>query len=399
MHSEILSTNQHTEAHQYAGISIFLLSVAAFAILTTEFIILGLLPPLARDLNISISLAGQQATLFAFVVMLAGPFLTAALARMERRKLFVGILLVFAVSNGVSAIASNFWVLAIARILAAAALPVFWGTASETAADLAGSRNASKAVSQVYLGIAAAFVFGIPLGTFAAQYVGWRGSFAMLAVLCLAFAILIQFMMPKPPRHEMQASPSNAAAILKDWKFIGHLGLSVLAFTGMFSTYTYLADTLERIVKLPPAHVGWWLMGFGAVGLVGNVIGGRAGERGPLGATVALAILLAAGTAGTTLLSGNVWFVVGPLCLWGLSYTALFPVGQVRVIQVGHKAKALAGTLNVSAANGGIALGAAVGGLFIEYVGLEYLGYFGAVLAVLTAVVASWLKQLEGASN
>lgn len=397
MHAEVLRTDQHTEAHQHAGVSIFMLSVAAFAILTTEFIILGLLPPLARDLNISISVAGQQATLFAFVVMLAGPFLTAALAKVERRKLFACILLVFAASNGVSAIAPNFWVLAIARVFAAAALPVFWGTASETAADLAGSKNASKAVSQVYLGIAAAFVFGIPLGTFAAQYVGWRGSFAMLAVLCLVFAVLIHFMMPKPPRHDAQAGPSNAAAILKDWNFIGHLALSVLAFTCMFSTYTYLADMLERLVNLPAAHVGWWLMGFGAVGLVGNVVGGRAGERSPLGATVALTLILAAGTAGTTLLAGNVWLVVVPLCLWGLAYTALFPVGQVRVIQVGHKAKALAGTLNVSAANGGIALGAAIGGLFIEYVGLQYLGYFGAALAVLTAAMAAWLREPQSA--
>ena len=129
------------------GASIPILAVAAFVIVTTEFLIVGLLPALARDLGIAVSTAGQLVTLFAVVVMICGPFLTAWLANVNRKRLFVAILVLFAASNGLAAIAPNIWVLAIARLLPALALPVFWGTASETAAQIAGPGNSGKAVS------------------------------------------------------------------------------------------------------------------------------------------------------------------------------------------------------------------------------------------------------------
>src|SRR4051812_21982146 len=113
------------------SLSISILAVAAFVIVTTEFLIVGLLPALARDLAISVTTAGQLVTLFAVVVMVCGPFLTAALAGVDRKRLFIAILVLFAAANGLAAIASNVWVLAVARLLPALALPVFWGTASE----------------------------------------------------------------------------------------------------------------------------------------------------------------------------------------------------------------------------------------------------------------------------
>ncbi|RYF65107.1 MAG: MFS transporter, partial [Comamonadaceae bacterium] len=123
-------------------LSIIILAIAAFIIVTTEFLIVGLLPSLARDLNISTATAGQLVTLFALVVMLAGPIMTAWLSHIERKRLFVAILLLFAAANALAAVAPNLWVLAIARFLPALALPVFWGTASETAAQLAGPQHA-----------------------------------------------------------------------------------------------------------------------------------------------------------------------------------------------------------------------------------------------------------------
>ena len=146
------------------------------AIVSTEFLIVGLLPELARDLSIPVSAAGQLVTLFAFTVMLSGPLLTAALSHVERKRLFVAILLVFAAANALAAAAPNIWVLALARLLPAMALPVFWGTASETAAQLAGPSRAGRAVASVYLGSrapcssASRWARWRPLP-------GWRGSF------------------------------------------------------------------------------------------------------------------------------------------------------------------------------------------------------------------------------
>ncbi len=130
------------------ALSIAILAVAAFVIVSTEFLIVGLLPELARDLSISVTAAGQLVTLFAFTVMLSGPLLTAAVSHLERKRLFVAILLVFAAANALAAVAPNIWVLALARFIPALALPVFWGTASEAAAQLAGPRSAQACASR-----------------------------------------------------------------------------------------------------------------------------------------------------------------------------------------------------------------------------------------------------------
>jgi predicted MFS family arabinose efflux permease len=371
-----------------SGLQILIMAVAAFIIVTTEFLIVGLLPALARDLNISVALAGQVVTLFAFTVMLFGPVLTARLAHLDRKKLFIGILLVFAASNALAALSTNIWVLALARFIPALGLPVFWGTASETAGQLAGPGNEGKGVSKVYLGISAALVFGVPLGTLAADTVGWRGSFWILVALSLLIAALLQLCMPTLPASPVKAAGEKQTAILKQPRFLAHVLLSILAFTAMFTAYTYLADILERLAHVPPSQVGWWLMGFGAVGMIGNQIGGRLVDRAPLGAMVLFLLILGAGMLATVPLADNRVGLVMALIAWGVAYTALFPICQVRVMQAGAKAQALAATMNISAANAGIGLGAILGGMGIGHFGLQSLGVIATAIAAVAVVLA-----------
>lgn len=374
--------------------SITLLAIAAFVIVTTEFLIIGLLPALARDLDISISAAGQLVTLFAFTVMLFGPPLTAALSHVGRKQLFIVIMLVFAASNGLAAIAPNIWILSLARFIPALLLPVFWGTASETASQLVGPAHAGKAVAQVYLGIAAATLFGIPLGTLAANLIGWRGAFWGLAVLSLLVVTLLAVYMPSLSSPK-RTSIGQQMQILRDARFIGNVALSIVVFTAMFTAYTYLADMLERLAGISPVAVGWWLMGFGAVGLTGNWLGGRFVDRSPLGATAVFVLLLAVGMAISIPFASSYIGLAGALAVWGIAYTALFPVCQVRVMKAASHAQALAGTLNVSAANAGIGLGAIIGGYGIEQFGLFSVGYIAALIALSAAVICLLLAQVK----
>lgn len=372
--------------------SVSVLAVAAFVIVTTEFLLVGLLPALARDLAVSVSTAGQLVTLFAVIVMLFGPPLTAWLAHQERKRLFVGVLLLFAASNALAAMAPNLWTLAIARIAPALALPVFWGTASETAAQLAGPQRASRAVARVYLGISGAMLFGIPLGSVAGEAMGWRGAFWVLAALCLLVAALLQVTMPTlaaTPRVRL----AEQARILRDPFFVGHVLLSVAVFTAMFTGYTYLAAVLETIAQVPSAHVGWWLMGFGAVGLGGNWLGGLWVDRRPLVTTAIFSVLLAVGMVATVLLASVPVGLVFALAVWGVANTALYPVCQIRVMKSAPQAQALAGTINVSAANGGIALGALLGGASIPLWGLGSVAWVGAAVAWVAALAALWMAQ------
>jgi DHA1 family inner membrane transport protein len=374
--------------------SIAILAVAAFVIVTTEFLIVGLLPALARDLGIAVTTAGQLVTLFAVVVMVCGPFLTAALANVERKRLFIAILLLFAAANGLAAIASNIWILAVARLLPALALPVFWGTASETAAQIAGPGKSGSAVSRVYLGISAAMLFGIPLGTLASDAISWRGAFGLLSALSLVVAILMAVSMPTV-RAMHPVRIADQVRILKSPFFLANVALSILVFTAMFTGYTYLAEMLEKSAGIAPARVGWWLMGFGAVGLAGNWLGGRWVDSKPLATTALFCVVLALGMAATMALAGGAfWFAIA-LGVWGIANTALYPVCQIRVMKAASEAQALAGTINVSAANGGIALGAVIGGVSITTWGVGQIGYVSGAIAVLAALAAAACAKLR----
>lgn len=373
--------------------SIVILATAAFILVTTEFLIVGLLPAMARDLSISISQAGLLVTLFAFTVMSFGPLLTAWVAHIERKRLFVIILLVFAGSNALAAVAPNLWVLGLARFIPALALPVFWGTASETAAQLAGPERAGQAVSSVYLGISAAMLFGIPLGTLAAEAIGWRGAFWLLAAMSLLIAVMLQVGMPTV-RSQQRLRISEQLRILRDPVFVANVALSVLVFTAMFTAYTYLADTLENAARVPKAQVGWWLMGFGAVGLFGNWLGGRWVDSRPLGVTALFSVLLAIGMAASMAFATERFWLSIALAIWGVANTALYPVCQIRVMKAASHAKALAGTLNVSAANAGIGLGAIVGGLAIPLWGPTSVGYVAAVIAIFAAASVPLIRRL-----
>lgn len=374
--------------------SIAILAVAAFVIVTTEFLIVGLLPALARDLRISVATAGQLVTLFAVVVMLCGPLLTASLAHLERKRLFIAILVIFALSNALAAVAWNIWVLAVARLVPALALPVFWGTASETAAQIAGPQKSGRAVSTVYLGISAAMLFGIPLGTLVSEAVGWRAAFGLLALLSLLVAALIAGFVPRV-RTAATGSMAAQARILKSRFFLANVALSVLVFTAMFTGYTYLAEMLEKSAGIAPAQVGWWLMGFGAVGLVGNWLGGLWVDQKPLATTALFCAILALGMAGSMLLSQAGWVFALALAVWGIANTALYPICQIRVMKAASGAQALAGTLNVSAANGGIALGAAVGGAALSSWGAGQVGYLAAGIALLAVLMAAMVAKLS----
>lgn len=379
-----------------ASLSIFILALAGFLVVTTEFLIVGLLPALSRDLGISISMAGQLVTLFAFTVMLFGPPLTAWLSHLDRKALFIAVLLVFALSNALAAVATNIWVLALARFIPALALPVFWGTASETAAELAGPGKAGQAVAKVYLGISAALLFGIPLGTIAANSIGWRSAFWILAALSLAIALALWRLMPAVARAR-RVDFRSQARLFREPFFLANVALSILVFTAMFTAYTYLADILERIAGVAPANVGWWLMGFGAIGLIGNWLGGKAVDRAPLRATAIFAGLLALGMALCVPAAGNPVLFCAVLALWGIAYTGLFPICQVRVMKAATHSQALAGTANVSAANAGIGIGAMLGGVVIPWLGLKMVGYVAAGFALAAALLAPLVARLRRA--
>jgi MFS transporter, DHA1 family, inner membrane transport protein len=370
--------------------AILSLATAGFAVVTTEFVIVGLLPMLAASFGITIPQAGLLVTLFAFTVALFGPFLTVAAARIERRALFVGIMLLFAGADLLAAVAPNLPVMVIARLIPALTLPVFWSVASATAARLVPPERAGRAVGAVFTGITVATVIGVPVGTLIAAMAGWRMTFVVIAVLCAATAGMIAVLFPRlvPPPA---ASLRSQAEILKRGKILVYLLLSTLVFTAMFAGYTYLADFLAQVSGFDGTAVGWVLMGFGAVGVLGNWVGGRVVDRGPLATTILATGLLTVTTAMTAPAAASgreALFVV--LAAWGFAQGASFVVNQVRVMKAApENAQAFAASLNVSVCNVGIGLGAIVGGRAVDWFGIGRVDYVAAAIGLSALAIAA----------
>jgi len=378
---------------------ILLLAAAGFTVLTTEFLIVGLLPGIARDLQVSVPQAGLLVTLFAFTVAAFGPFLTAWCARLERKRLFIGVLLLFAASNALAAAATHYYVMAVARLLPALGLPVFWALASETAVDIVGPAYAGRAISKISFGVVCATVFGIPLGTLLGDALGWRAAFVALALLSLAKALLLWRYLPHTPRKSQTTSLRGQFRVLRSPLLQGHVLLSVLVFSGMFTAYTYLADLLERLAGFDGKLVGWYLMGFGAVGLIGNSLGGRAVDRHPLWASAGFCALLVVGLLAVVPAIQSPVGLVLALALWGATQAALFLVSHVRVIKAAPEAPAFGASLNIAGGNLGIGLGAMIGGQVIDHLGLGSVGYVAALLIALAVVLALWLSRFKPAAS
>ncbi|HCD1278531.1 MULTISPECIES: MFS transporter [Citrobacter] len=387
-------TSSGTLLNTTDNFAITILSLAAFVIVTTEFVIIGLMPLMAGDLGISIPVAGQLVTAFAVTVVFAGPPLTAYFSRVEKRALFMWILVAFSASNAAVALAPGYWTILAARLIPAALLPVFWGIGSDVAGKIVSADKAGKAISQVYLGVTGALLFGLPLGTLLGDAAGWRGTFWFLAVLSAAMAFLLRAAMPIIP-GESNVSVMTQVRMLNNRYFIANLILSLAVFTGMFGAYTYLADMLQSHAGIEGTYIGWWLMGFGTVGLIGNYLAGRYVDRHPDAAGVISCVMLGTGAVASVLLTKSAVFFIFSLVLWGIAHTALFPLGQIRVMKAARGGKALAGTLNISACNSGIALGAILGGWVIDLGGIGAAITGASLLMFLCAAAYPWIRRLD----
>lgn len=235
--------------------AIWVLALAAFVIVTTEFVVIGLVPALSRDLGVSVSMTGQLVTVFSVMVAVVGPFMAAWLSRYERRKLFTWILVLFAIGNAASALAPGYWSLMLVRLLPAALVSVFWGVGSEAAGQISPKGQEGKAVAHVYFGVTAALLrlLGLPLGTVLGDAVGWRGAFWVLSVISLGMAVAIHQVLPTIAPDARQ-SLSSDIAVLKNRFFLANLALSLGIFTAIFTAHTYLADLLERSAGVPPVR-------------------------------------------------------------------------------------------------------------------------------------------------
>ena len=376
-------------------LALLVLALSSFAIGTTEFVIMGLLPEVAADLSVTIPEAGWLVTGYALAVALGAPVMAVSTAKLKRRSALVMLMAFFIAGNLLCAIAPNYWVLMIARIVTALCHGAFFGIGSVVAANLVGEDRKARAVALMFTGLTLANVLGVPLGTAIGQAFGWRSTFwvvTALAILTIAGLIAI---LPKDKKDE-QSSILREIAALRNVRLWMALSVTIFFSASMFTLFTYIAPLLRDITGVSPQGVTWTLFLIGVGLTVGNLIGGKLADW-RLG--TALAAIFAAIALTSAIFFYTSRFVVPAeitLFLWAAATFAAVPALQVGVVGFGKGAPNLVSTINIGAFNTGNALGAWVGGMVIDAgFNLDRVPLAAAAMALI-GLVATALTYLSG---
>jgi DHA1 family inner membrane transport protein len=375
-------------------LAITVIAFATAVVVTTEFIAVGLLPAMARGLQISRVEAAHFVTWFALSAAVLGPFVTVAATRAQPRCVLTAALLVFALGNLVVALVPHYAVIVAIRVVQGAALPVFISIANAALAQLAGAGQKGGAIARVNVGTVVASVLGLPVGVALAHRFDWPAAFVGLAALAVIAAAAVGLTFPDVGRAKSKSLGAQTK-IVGQFTFQAHLLLSAMLFTAMFVAYTYLAAFLETVAGLDGRGIAFALIGFGVAGLIGNWMAGRVVDRAPTATTAGVAFASILAMTALSLVGGRLALLLPLLGFWGAAHNAAFVACQMRVMSASSRAPAFALSLNMSACNLGIAFGSVVGGWVVQRQGIEAVGFAGAAIAACALVVALLLRRLS----
>jgi MFS transporter, DHA1 family, inner membrane transport protein len=363
------------------------LAVGGFAIGTTEFATMSLLPFFAKDLGISAPTAGHVISAYALGVVVGAPLIAILSARMARRTLLIVLMSVFAVANGLSALAPTYHWMLLFRFLSGLPHGAYFGIAALVAASLVPVERRTQAVGRVLLGLTIATIIGVPFANWVGQAFGWRWGFAVVAFLALLTATLVAIFAPRD-RVDPGASPLRELGALKRGQVWLTLATGAIGFGGLFAVYTYLASTLMAVTGVSAAALPAALACFGIGMTAGNLIAPRFADRALMPTAGALLVWSAVALALYPFAAGKLWSILLDVTAVGFG-GALGTVMQTRLMDVAGDAQALAAALNHSAFNVANALGPLLGGMAIAAgYGWTSTGWVGCGLAL--AGLAIW---------
>ncbi|MEU1600807.1 MFS transporter [Streptomyces sp. NPDC005708] len=370
-------------------LAVFALSLSLFAIGTTEFVIVGLLPTLAGSLHVGLPAVGLLVTAYAIGIAAGGPIVTALSARMNRKHLLVALMTVFIAGNLVSAAAQNVQLLLAARVVTAVAHAVIASVGAALAISLVDKSKQARAISAVFGGLTVSLVVGVPLGTYIGQHLGWRAAFLAVAVigaLALAGDLLLLPSVPGSPGVPLR----RQVARLADKRLVLALMVALLGFGGQILAYTYITPFLEHISGFSPSSISLLLLGFGAAAAVGNFIAGPLADRWPSSALLGGLALLAATLFTMTITGQTRPGAVITLLAWGAAAFGLAPIFQNFVYHSAPDIPETAGALAASSFNVGIAAGSAIGGQIVAAYSVQNVTWAGGIVVVAALAVAAY---------
>lgn len=372
------------------------LALASFGIGTTEYVIVGLLPNVARDLAVSVPEAGFLVTGYALSVTFGSPFLAIATARMNRRHALMLLMGVFILGNLMCALAPTFWTLMIARIVTALCHGAFFGLGAVVAAELSPPSRKAQAIAMMFAGLTIANVLGVPLGTAMGEVFSWRDTFLAVVAIGVAAALALALWLPRDlpaPRLDLK----REARAIGNTQVVLAMLISVLASASLFSVFTYIAPILTSQTGVSAHGVTVMLLVFGVGLTVGNFGGGWLADRSLMPTVIGITAVLVVLLGLFPLTSAYALPAAVTLFVWGALAFAIVAPLQMQVVKEAVEAPNLASTINQGAFNLGNALGAGIGGIGLSaglgYLDLPWIGASLASVAMLLAVVSHRLDH------
>ncbi len=382
----------------HAGLVLFALAMGGFAIGTTEFATMSLLPFFSRGLGIDAPIAGHVISAYALGVVVGAPILAVISAKMRRGTLLVGLMGMFALGNGLSALAPSYHWMLLFRFLSGLPHGAYFGIAALVAAKTLGPERRTAAVGYVMLGLTVATIVGVPVANEIGQIAGWRWGFGIVALLAMATMALVAVFAPND-------LPLDGASPLRELGALGRrqvwltLGIGAIGFGGFFAVYAYLASTLVAVTGMAPRATPIVFACFGIGMTAGTMVAPRFADRALMPTVAALIVLEAVSLALYPLAAHSVWTILPDVLVIGFGGAFGVPL-QTRLMDVADDAQALAAALNHSAFNTANAIGPLLGGLAIEAgYGWTSTGLVGSALALgglAVWAIAMWDARRSG---
>lgn len=381
-------------------LALIALALSAFAIGTTEFVIVGLLPTIAQDLNVTIPSAGLLVSLYALGVAIGAPVLTALTSRWNRKYVLLSVMSLFVIGNLVAWQAPSFEALITARVLTGLAHGVFFSIGSTIATGLVPKEKGASAIAIMFTGLTVALVTGVPLGTYIGQIFGWEATFLTVSVLGLLAMIGSAILIPNNLKQAKPANISSQLKVLTHPRLLLVYAITAVGYGGTFIAFTYLAPILNEVSGFNSSSVALILLIYGVSVAVGNIWGGKMADS--LGPIKALTIIFA-GLAGILLMLNYTAYhsiaAVFTILIWGAFAFGNVPGLQVYVVKLAEKytpdAVDVASGLNIAAFNVGIAIGAWGGGYIVAEHGLMNTPWVGAMVVLVALVLTRYSGMLD----
>lgn len=357
------------------------LAIGAFGIGTTEFSPMGLLPVIARGVDVSIPAAGMLISAYAIGVMVGAPLMTLLLSHRARRNALIFLMAIFTLGNVLSAISPDYTTLMLSRIITSLNHGAFFGLGSVVAASVVAKEKQASAVATMFMGLTIANIGGVPAATWLGETIGWRMSFLATAGLGIIAIVSLYLSLPKGNAGERPDVRKELSVLMRP-QVVSALLTTVLGAGAMFTLYTYISPVLHDIADAGPAFITAMLVLIGVGFSLGNYLGGKLADRSVTGTLKGfLLLLIAIMLAIPWLARSEVGAAIG-MVVWGAATFAIVPPLQMRVMRVAHEAPGLSSSVNIGAFNLGNALGAAAGGAVISGgLGYVFVPVTGAVIA------------------